>query len=86
MNRLLIIILGLGMALMARAQEIPNYILPDDKYVGLDEEMMAGFTSLSEAVQRGEDPSFEKVSAIFPHYMDRPKAIVGIKEHRGRFL
>ncbi len=82
----MITILGLGMVLMAHAQAIPNYILPDDKYVGLDEEMMAGFTSLSEAVQRGEDPSFEKVSAIFPHYMDRPKAIVGIKEHRGRFL
>ena len=67
-------------------QDIPNYILPPDKYIGIDDVAMQKIVALSDEIKSGSDPSFESVSSIFPGYMDYPKAIVGIKEHHGRFL
>ncbi|OFX34312.1 MAG: hypothetical protein A2W92_19180 [Bacteroidetes bacterium GWA2_42_15] len=82
----LIIIVGIFMFSMLQGQDIPSYILPEDAYNGLDDEAMQKIISLSNEMKNGVEPSFESVSCIFPHYMDYPKAIVGIKEHHGRFL
>ena len=85
MKRLLLTAGIILSSLSAFGQGLPNFILPDDNYT-MEPENMAGFKALSKEIQKGNDPSFETVSAIFPHYMDYPKALVGIKEHHGRFL
>lgn len=71
----------------AFSQEIPWFILPEDNYQGaIDDAAMQKIVSLAKDVNAGKDPSYETVSCIFPHFMDKPKAVVGSKEHHGRFL
>ena len=67
-------------------QDIPNYIFPNDLYQILDDVTKQKIVALNNEMKMGEDPSFESVSRIFPGYMDYPKAVVGVKEHHGRFL
>ena len=85
MKRILSLLLLLGLTMTGFAQRLPDYILPEDDYK-LDEETLSRFAALGDEVSRGIEPSFASVSSIFPHYMDYPKALVGIKEHHGRFL
>ncbi len=86
MKKQILILIFLGLTFSGFAQGLLPFVLPDDKYSGIDEEAMANFTALNDAIKNGQDPTFEAVSRIFPHYMDYPKALVGIKEHHGRFL
>ena len=76
----------MSMTWLSMAQNIPDFVLPQDDYRLLTDEHLERFQALNDHMQKGNDPSFETVSAIFPHYMDYPKALVGIKEHHGRFL
>ncbi|HTN39323.1 MAG TPA: hypothetical protein VL053_19765 [Arachidicoccus sp.] len=80
------IIAGISLFSASYAQDIKNYVLPNGVYNALNEDAQKKMMILSNEINRGEDPSFESVSSVFPHYMDYPKAIVGIKEHHGRFL
>ena len=73
-------------AALVSAQSLPDFILPEDNYSSINESSMEAFQVLGREMAAGKDPSFASVSAIFPHYMDYPKALVGIKEHHGRFL
>ena len=82
------ILLTIGLVFLVSAvfgQKIPNYVLPEDDY-NFTDESMDRIRELGDLVNKGEDPSFQSVAAIFPHYMDYPKTLVGIKEHHGRFL
>jgi len=87
MNKILSLILAsiftFGISI---GQDIPNYIMPGDRFNDLNKETQEKIISLSKEMKKGGDPSFESVSSIFPDYMNYPKALVGIKEHRGRFL
>lgn len=71
---------------ISHCQDIPSYIVPQDVFSSLSTETQADFIALAKGMKQGADPSFAAVSSVFPHYMDYPKAIVGIKEHHGRFL
>ena len=86
MKKLPILLVCMGLCLHAFAQEIPSYILPEDQYDFAGTDALERITALSRDMAQGKDPSFAAVSSIFPHYMDYPKALVGIKEHHGRFL
>jgi len=67
-------------------QEIPDYIMPSKLFNDLNKETQEKIISLSKEMNKGKDPSFGSVSSIFPDYMNYPKALVGVKEHLGRFL
>jgi|GEM_PF-903606 len=67
-------------------QDLQNYIMPVDLFNNLNKETQDKIISLNKEMKKGGDPSFESVSSIFPDYMNYPKAIVGVKEHLGRFL
>ena len=86
MKRIYGVLLLMSMSWLAMAQNIPDFVLPQDDYRLLTDEHLERFQALNDHMQKGNDPSFETVSAIFPNYMDYPKALVGIKEHHGRFL
>ena len=85
MKRLILTISIILLGISTYGQGLQNFLLPDDNYK-MSPESMAQFQALSKEMKKGNEPTFESVSAIFPHYMDRPKALVGIKEHHGRFL
>lgn len=85
MKKVFIIAKLLFLATVVFGQNIPNYVFPEDNY-NFPDEVLASVQALSDDMAKGMDPSFEKVAAIFPHYMDYPKTLVGIKEHHGRFL
>lgn len=77
---------GLLAANSLYGQQLLNHVLPEDHYPDLTDEARARFVELNQLLERGEEPNFEAVARIFPHFMDYPKALVGIKEHHGRFL
>lgn len=67
-------------------RKIYDYIMPGDLFSALNEEARGKVIALSEEIDKGKDPTFKAVSAVFPDYMKYPKAIVGVKEHLDRFL
>jgi hypothetical protein len=67
-----------------KTSDIPGYILPSDLRDSLPAEVIAKVAALHNDMKAGKDPSFENVSPIFPK-MKYPQAIVGVKEHVGRF-
>jgi len=69
-----------------KTNDLPGYIMPGDLFQALDKDVQGKVISLSKEMNEGKDPSFESISGIFPNYMKYPKALVGVKEHLGRFL
>jgi len=87
MNKILFLILASIVTFgFSNGQDIQNYIMPGELFNNLNKETQEKIISLNKEMKKGGDPSFESVSSIFPDYMNYPKAIVGVKEHLGRFL
>jgi len=81
-----VLIVFFNLSLFLFGQEIPSYIMPNDLFNSLNEQARGKVITLSKDMNEGKDPSFEKISTIFPDYMKYPKALVGVKEHLDRFL
>lgn len=68
-----------------KAENLPGFIISKTLYDSLSTETQEKITSLAQQINQGADPSFESVSGIFPKMKYAP-ALVGVKEHMGKFL
>ncbi len=67
-----------------KTAKLPGYIIAADLYDSLQPVSREKISLLAADMKAGKEPSFDNVAGIFPQ-MKYPQAIVGVKEHVGRF-
>lgn len=68
-----------------KSNKLPGYLVPADLHDTLPADVIGKVIALNREMREGKDPSFENVSGIFPK-MKYPPALVGVKEHMGKYL
>ncbi|MGI6574198.1 MAG: hypothetical protein ACOX19_12585 [Fermentimonas sp.] len=63
-----------------------DFIMPNDLFNALGKDAQQKVLFLTNKMKQGRDPLFEDISKIFPNYMNYPKTLVGVKEHKDKIL